>query len=283
MPYADNDGVSLYYEVDGGPEDADAPSRGGGPDGEDPETVALVEGLGYGRWMWNWQRDRLVDEGYRVVVWDNRGAGDSDAPEGPYSVAEMASDLDAVLADVGVDRAHVVGASMGGMIAQQYALDYDRAASLGLLCTSHGGDEAYDLPPETQARMFDVPEDADEREAIRYKMQPAMTEAFWNANDDLVSDIVDWRLDSDASDAAREAQAAGVMAFDSSDRLDEIDVPVLVAHGTADEVLPVENADLLHGKLPNSQLAIFEGGPHLFFVERADELNDRLLAFLDHV
>jgi len=274
MPYADNEGVSLYYEVDGGPED-------GGPD--DPETVALVEGLGYGRWMWNWQRDRLADEGYRVVVWDNRGAGDSDAPEGPYSIAEMASDLDAVLADAGIDRAHVVGASMGGMIAQQYALDYDRAESLGLLCTSHGGDEAYDVPPETQARMFDVPDDADEREAIRYKMKPAMTEQFWNANDDLISDIVDWRLESDASDAAREAQAAGVMAFDSSDRLDEIDVPVLVAHGTADQVLPVENADLLYEKLPKVQLAIFEGGSHLFFVERADELNDRLVAFLDHV
>src|SRR6056297_2952574 len=121
MPYADNDGVSLYYEVDD-PAEADAPNRGEGPDGADPETVALVEGLGYGRWMWRWQRDRLADEGYRVVVWDNRGAGDSDAPEGPYSIAEMASDLDAVLDAVGVDRAHVVGASMGGMIAQQYAL-----------------------------------------------------------------------------------------------------------------------------------------------------------------
>src|SRR6056297_1338841 len=176
MQTVTNDGVELAYE-----------ERGADPDAA--ETVALVEGLGYGRWMWNWQRDRLADEGYRVVVWDNRGAGDSDAPEGPYSIAEMASDLDAVLDAVGVDRAHVVGASMGGMIAQQYALDYDRAESLGLLCTSHGGEEAHDVPEETQARMFGVPEDADERETIRFKMQPAMTEEFWEANDDLISDI----------------------------------------------------------------------------------------------
>lgn len=288
MPYADNDGVSLSYEVveptDGaGESDGADESTDGSADGTDPETVALVEGLGYGRWMWNWQRDRLADEGYRVVVWDNRGAGDSDAPEGPYTIAEMASDLEAVLADAGIERAHVVGASMGGMIAQQYALDYDRAASLGLLCTSHGGEDAHDVPPETQARMFDVPDDADEREAIRYKMAPAMTDEFREANDDLISDIVDWRLDSDASDDAREAQAAGVMAFDASDRLDDIEIPALVAHGTADEVLPVENADLLHEKLPNSRLAIFEGGPHLFFLERADEVNDRLVEFLDDV
>ncbi|NHN57831.1 MULTISPECIES: alpha/beta fold hydrolase [Halorussus] len=268
MPYADNEGVSLYYEL-AGPETGD--------------VVALVEGLGYGRWMWRWQRDRLVDEGYRVVVWDNRGTGDSDEPEGPYTIAEMASDLEAVLDAVGVARAHVVGASMGGMIAQQYALDYDRAASLGLLCTSPGGDDAVPTPEETQARMFDAPGDADEREALRYKMQPAMTDEFWAENQDLIEDIVDWRLAGDASDAAREAQAAGVAAFDSSDRLDEIDVPVLVAHGTDDRVLPVENADLLYEGLPNARLAVFEGGPHLFFIERAEAVNDRLAEFLAHV
>jgi pimeloyl-ACP methyl ester carboxylesterase len=187
-------------------------------------------------------------------------------------------------------------ASMGGMIAQQYALNYDRAASLGLLCTSPGGDEAVETPEETRNRMFNVPEDiveqsstgnqtpsddADEREAIRYKMKPAMTDEFWAANDDLVEDIVDWRLAGDASDAAREAQAAGVARFDASDRLDEIEVPALVAHGTADRVLPVENADLLYERLPNARRVRFEGGSHLFFIERAEGLNDRLAEFLN--
>ncbi|MFC4449361.1 alpha/beta fold hydrolase [Halorussus aquaticus] len=280
MPYADNDGVSLYYETT---DPADGPGSDGSREERDAETVALVEGLGYGRWMWRWQRDRLADEGYRVVVWDNRGTGDSDEPDGPYSIEEMASDLDAVLDAVGAERAHVVGASMGGMIAQQYALDCDRAASLGLLCTSHGGDEAVEIPEETQARMFSVPEDADEREAIRHKMKPAMTDAFWAENDGLIEDIVDWRLAGDASDAARDAQAAGVVAFDSSDRLGDVEVPALVAHGTADRVLPVENADLLYERLPNARLALFEGGSHLFFIEQAEAVNDRLTEFLADV
>jgi pimeloyl-ACP methyl ester carboxylesterase len=292
MPYADNNGISLYYEITG-PDDDTGPTAG-----SDIETIALVEGLGYGRWMWRWQRERLAEAGYRVVVWDNRGTGDSDAqssgarqasergsetPEGPYTIEQMASDLDAVLDAAGVERTHVVGASMGGMIAQQYALDYDRAESLGLLCTSPGGDDAHEVPEETQARMFDVPADADEREAIRFKMKPAMTDEFWAANDDLVEDIVDWRLASDASDAAREAQAAGVMAFDVSDRLDEIEIPALVAHGTDDRVLPVENADLLHEGLPNARLAIFEGGSHLFFIEQSETVTDHLLEFLNDV
>ncbi|WP_327053738.1 alpha/beta fold hydrolase [Halomicrococcus gelatinilyticus] len=265
MPYADNDGVSLYYETDG-PADA--------------ETVVFVEGLGYGRWMWRWQRERFAEE-YRVVVWDNRGTGDSDAPPGPYSVAEMAADLDAVLADAGVDAAHVVGASMGGMVAQRYALDHDRAESLALLCTSPGGDDAVPTPPETRERMFAVPEGADERETIRHRMAPAMTDEFVAEHDDLIADVVDWRLASDADNAAREAQAAAVAAFDPGDRLDEVDVPALVAHGTADRVLPVENARLLAERLPDAELELFEGGPHLFFVEQADAVNDRLLAFLD--
>jgi pimeloyl-ACP methyl ester carboxylesterase len=290
MPYADNDGISLYYEITGPAGDDTDPAEGGtdpaeGDTGtatpeEDAEVVVLVEGLGYGRWMWRWQRERLAEEGYRVVVWDNRGTGDSDEPAGPYTVEEMASDLEAVLADAGVESAHVVGASMGGMIAQQYALDYDRARSLGLLCTSHGGEEAVDTPEETQARMFGVPDDVDEREAIRYKMKPAMTEEFWRENDELIADIVDWRLESDASEAAREAQAAGVVEFDSSDRLGAIDIPVLVAHGTDDRVLPVENADLLYRKLSTVQLAVFEGGSHLFFIEQAERVNDRLVEFL---
>ena len=121
MPYADNDGAKLAYDLDG-PADA--------------ETVTFVEGLSYGTWMWNWQREAF-DE-YRTLAWDHRGTGDSDEPEGPYTVAEMAGDLEAVLDDAGVERTHLVGASLGGMIAQQYALDYDRARSLTLMCTTHG-------------------------------------------------------------------------------------------------------------------------------------------------
>jgi pimeloyl-ACP methyl ester carboxylesterase len=285
--YADNDGVSLYYEVDGpegGP--ADASSSGaaaaGGDDSDPPPTVVFVEGLGYGRWMWQWQADPLAEE-YRTVVFDNRGTGDSDVPAGPYTVAEMAGDLEAVLANAGVESAHVVGASMGGMIAQQYALDYDRAESLALLCTSHGGDEAVPTPPETQERMFGVPADADEREAIRYKMEPAMSDEFWTANDDLIEQIVDWRLAGDAPPTGREAQAAGVAGFDASDEVGDIEIPTLLLHGTDDRVLPVENSRLLHEKLPNSELETFAGGPHLFFIEQADAVTDRLRSFLADV
>jgi 3-oxoadipate enol-lactonase len=265
MPTAHNGDVALSYDREG-PEDA--------------PTVTFVEGLGYGKWMWQFQREPLA-ESYDTIVFDNRGTGDSDCPAGPYTIAEMAGDLAAVLDDAGVESAHVVGASMGGMIAQRFALDHGRADSLALLCTSHGGENAVPVPPETQAYMFDVPEDADEREEIRYKMTPAVSEGFAEEHPGLLEDIVDWRLASDASEAGRNAQAAAVQAFDSSEELDELSLPTLILHGTADEVLPVENAHALQERLPHADLELFEGGPHLFFVEQADAVTDRLREFLD--
>jgi len=267
MPEAYNDGVRLTYEREG-PADA--------------ETVVFVEGIGYSRWMWRWQRRALVDE-YDTILWDNRGTGESSEPEGPYTIEEMAGDLSAVLDDAAVSSAHLVGASMGGMIALQFALDDDRARSLTLMCTSPGGPDAVPVPEETLERMYEVPEEYGEREAIRYKMGPAMSDEFTAANSDLVEQIIDWRLDSDASDQARLWQGAAVQEFDVSDRLDEIQVPALILHGTADRVVPVENGELLAEGLPDAELHTLDGAPHLLFIERESTVNDHLVEFLEDV
>jgi pimeloyl-ACP methyl ester carboxylesterase len=114
-------------------------------------------------------------------------------------------------------------------------------------------------------------------------MEPAMSDEFWTENDELIERIVDWRLAGDATPAGREAQAAGVAGFDASDEVSGIDLPALLCHGTDDRVLPVENSRLLHEKLPNSELETFADGPHLFFIEQADAVTDRLRSFLADV
>jgi len=263
MAYATNDGVRIAYEVSGPPEAA---------------AITFLEGLAYGTWMWNWQRESLSE--YRTVVMDNRGTGDSDAPEGPYTVEEMAADLEAVLDDAGVERTHLVGASLGGMIAQRYVLDYDRAESLALLCTTPGGDDAVPIPEETQARMLAVPDEYGPSETIRHKMEPAFTEAFWADNQDVVDRIVDWRLETDPSEDAYEWQSAAAVGFDASDELGAIDLPTLVLHGTADRVLPVENGRLLSEGIPGAELVEVEGGSHLFFVEQDERVTAEIREFV---
>ena len=283
MPRATRDGVSIYYE-----HETDA-----------GEPVVFVQGLGYGRWMWRWQREAISGE-YDVIAPDNRGTGRSDDglsrlltklpgklstpliyKLAGYSVAGLAADLEAVLADVGLYNVHLVGASLGGMVAQHYALEYGRAKTLTLLCTTHGGEDAVPMPEETREVIFDVPKGASERERLRHRMRPAFSERFTNRNPHLMDRIIEWRLEQDAAEPARVAQAAAGASFDVRERVWELRVPTLVLHGTDDRVVPVENARLLDEKLPNSRLETVDGGSHLFFIEEADRVNETLLGFLD--
>lgn len=267
MAFATNDGVNLHYDVVGPP--------GGG-------VVAFVEGVSFGDWMWRWQRPAVADA-FRTVVWDNRGTGQSDTPEGPYTATEMATDMEAVLDDAGVDAAHFVGASLGGMVALEYALDFDRVESLSLLCTGPGGEDAEPIPEATRDQMLHVPDGLDSAERIRYRMRPAFTDEFRAEHPDVIDRIVDWRLETDPTDQAYEWQAAAAATFDVSDRLDDIDCPAVVLHGTEDRVVPVENGRLLADGVPDARFEPVEGGSHLFFVEQADRVNDVLMDFLGDV
>lgn len=259
MPTASNGGVRLYYETEGS-----------------GEPVVFVEDLGYGAWMWGWQHAALAGP-YEAIVWDNRGTGRSDAPQGPYTVEEMAGDLEAVLADHGARRAHVIGAGLGGMIALRYALDYDRAKSLTLVGTSPGGPRVA-IPSEPRERAFAPPDD---RAALRASLRAVLSESFFEEQPEVIEGIVEWRAVGDADRDGWEAQNAAVNGFDASDRLYEITVPALVVHGTDDALFPVENARLLEGGFPNAESELIEGGPHLVFIERSRDVNDRLMAFLE--
>ncbi len=284
MAQAINDGVSIHYRKHG-----------------DGEAVVFLQGLGYGKWMWRWQRSAVADAGYQTIVPDNRGTGRSDTPgiPGPvrklpgklrrplvttlfgYTIAEMAADVEAVLADAGARRVHLVGSSMGGMIALEYALEYRRAETLTLLGTTPGGDLAEPIPEETLETIFDTPKGASERETIRHRMRPAFNDRFTNRNPHLIDQITEWRLEQDADDVARTAQAAAGGGFDVADQLGRIGQPTLIIHGTDDRVVPVENGELLDQRLPNSRLETVAGGSHLTHLEEADRVNSLLLEFLD--
>jgi pimeloyl-ACP methyl ester carboxylesterase len=139
------------------------------------------------------------------------------------------------------------------------------------------------VPEKTLDRMYNVPEELDERESIRYKMQPAMSETFPERYDDVIEQIVDWRLETDASEQAREWQGAAVQDFDVSDRLDELTLPTMVMHGTGDRVVPPENGKLLAESLPNSRYLTLNDAPHLFFIEEFQQVNEHLHLFLKDV
>src|SRR5271155_3320601 len=148
MPFVDNQGARIYWDEQGH----------GAP-------VLLIMGLGYTSHMWHRTRPVLAQH-YQTVVLDNRGVGKSDVPPGPYSIASMASDAAAVLDAAGTGSAHVFGVSMGGMIAQEFALQYPkRVRSLILGCTASGGPHAIQAEAaalQTLMRQGMTPEEAKE-------------------------------------------------------------------------------------------------------------------------
>lgn len=254
MPIAGNDGVELYYEAAGRDEDA-TPESG--------EPVVFVPDLGCGAWLWGWQAPALA--GPRdAITWDLRGTGRS-SPGETYSIGAMAADLEVVLADHGVRKVAVVGAGMGGMVALRYALDHSRARRLVLLGTAAEG-SVFD------AGAFLGPVD---------DLAALTSAAFREAHPDAVERIADWRAAEDAPGEVRRRQAEAVAAVDVSGRLHEITVPALVAHGTADAVVPPAAGETLAEGLPRGRFERFEEGSHFFFVEQARLVSDALAGFLD--
>ena len=111
--------------------------------------LLLIHGLGYARWGWEPVVEPLA-RSFDVILFDNRGIGESDAPAGPYTAAQMAGDALQVLDEAGVERAHVLGTSLGGMVAQELALAHpERVDKLVLACTTPGGAESFPMPEQT--------------------------------------------------------------------------------------------------------------------------------------
>jgi pimeloyl-ACP methyl ester carboxylesterase len=258
MPTATTDGVDLYYAVDS----ADASD----------EPVVFVNDAGYGAWLWGWQAP-VVARRRQTVVWDLRGTGRSDAPDGPYDVETLAADLEAVLADAGVASAHLVGAGLGGMIALAYARRYSRAETLALLGTAASGDA---VDADALATAF-APRD--DPAGLRASLDVALS-VDHGKYPELVEDIVDWRRTDDADRVGFDAQSAAMAAFDATDWLYEVTLPTLVFHGVADRIVPADAGRRLANGLPRGEFEAVEGG-HLCFVEQSRAVTDVLLDFFD--
>lgn len=259
----DRDGHRLYYEVGGR---------------EDGPPLLLIRGLGRSASYWLDFR-RLLEAERRVVVFDNRGIGRSDTPDGWWGTAEMADDAARVLRAAGVERADVFGISLGGMIAQQLALRHPhRVDRLVLACTTPGGDAT--VPIRRRAAL------ALARTARMTPRDAQATNARWVLSPEYLAahpEIVDvW-----ASIAEREPRSVrGLLGqifagarHDAWRLLAHLPHETLVLTGDADRLVPPVNSERIAGRIPRARLDHVRGAGHDFPTERADETADRVLAF----
>lgn len=259
MPYVESNGARIYWE-----------ERGGG------EPLLMIMGLGYSLEMWGRVAPALAEH-YRVIVFDNRGVGRSDVPPGPYTIAGMAADAEAVLRAAGLERAHVLGVSMGGMIAQEFALAYpERVHSLVLGCTAFGGPHAVSASPAVIGILF-ARATMDAEDAIR-AMVPHIYDAG-TPRERIEEDLAMRRRTLPTAEGYL-AQVQAVMSWSSYDRLPQIKAPTLVIHGETDELVPVENGRLIAERIAGAELVLLPSASHIYFTDQPEASLNATLRFL---
>lgn len=243
--------------------------------GEGP-PVLLIHGLGYGRWGWE-PLVPTLKERFRVITFDNRGIGESSVPEGPYSAAQMAGDALAVLDAAGAGQAHLVGASLGGMIAQELALSHpDRVDRLVLIASHPGAPHGYPMPEVTVQLMTEAQALPPEEALHRFVVNALGPEP----DRSVVERIMGHRLANPPDPTGWQGQAAAGTTYEGGDRARDMASPTLVLTGTADRVVDPRNGELLADMIPDSTLHVVPDGGHLLFWEHPEQIADLMIQFL---
>lgn len=277
MPKIRINEIALYYEIHGGGELLEDPMRSA--DRTRP-SLLLVAGLGFGVWSWYRQISAFARE-FVTIAFDNRGAGQSDKPDVEYTIKMMAEDAAELLRALKIERAHVLGHSMGGYIAQELALSYpDLVAGLVLVSTSFGGKNAVLMSAETAAQMRSELEADDPEVALRRGLSLRFSDRFIAEHPDLINEFIALRRAHLPPRAAWLRQFAACLTFETESRLPSLHVPTLILTGDDDPIVPAENSRRLAARIPGSRLRVLEGARHLVFIERAEEFNHLVIEFL---
>ncbi|OGO32450.1 MAG: hypothetical protein A2Z29_06365 [Chloroflexi bacterium RBG_16_56_11] len=215
---------------------------------------------------------------YRLVLFDNRGAGKSDAPDIPYTIEKMADDMSGLLDAIGIRSAHIWGASMGGMIAQQFALRYpERVRSLILACTCCGG--PLGKLSDESIKFMKQRKNMNPKEMVEEMLRLSITQEFAEKNPELIQNIISVFLEHPTPTQGQTRQEQAIIKHNTYKRLSEIKAPTLILHGEADKSISAKNAQILAHRIPNAQLLIFANTGHML-LEALDELNKTTLDFL---
>ncbi len=266
MPQAlADDGVRIHYQVFG---------RAGG------EPVLMIQGLGTDSRGWLGQR-LAFGARYRCIALDNRGVGRSDKPAGPYAMQTMVDDVIAVLDDADVGSAHVMGASMGGIIAQLLAVEHpERVRSLVLACTAcHHTAWRRELLAEWAEQVRTQGMRSFAARNLRWIVGSRSLRRFWPLMQ-IVGPVA-----FSCPPASFGAQVGAILAMDDSVRvkLASIRTPTLVIVGSQDVLTPLADSEELAERIPAAQLAVVPGGAHGFMFEHATTYNRVVIDFLDSV
>jgi 3-oxoadipate enol-lactonase len=261
MPTASVNGIDINYRLEG----------------DGPETIVLINGLADDLETWVLQMDDLLGAGYRVLRFDNRGVGQTSKPEGPYTSRMLADDAKALVDELGLQDFHLIGVSMGGMIAQEYALNHGGdLRTLTLACT-------YAAPGPFCSRMFAMWHDMAPVNGVPFIMRDvtlwAFTVPFFEEREDEAKEFEAEMAAMDMSVETYLAQLHVIQTHDTTGRLDQISTPTLVLAGEQDILIPVSLSKRLQEQIPGADWATTKGG-HACMWEHPGEFNRTYLEWI---
>lgn len=265
MPKVNANGITLYYEIHGEAH---------------TETLILINGVGQWHAAW-WRNVGPLAEHFRVVTFDNRGVGDSDKPDIPYTLDMMAEDALGLMDGLDIERAHVLGHSLGGGIALFMARKQpERISKLVLASTLYWGPGVAMPSPRAMQLLQD--RSGDPFELVKNGIRVATADGFEARDPEGFRKLIDMRFDSQQTPNLYLRHSQAGLPYFTADHIADFvpPMPVLLLVGEYDEVAPRANSEAIAAKWPEAKLVVVQGAGHLFNIERPDEVNRIVAGFL---
>jgi pimeloyl-ACP methyl ester carboxylesterase len=253
--------LNVYYEIHGA----------------GTQTLTLIRGMGADLMSWFAQLPEFSRH-FRTLVFDNRGAGRTDKPDAPYSTRQMASDVKNLLDTLHIEHTALLGISLGGMVAQEFAIHYPHKLSCLILgCTSFGGPQSVPFPAQFLNAVRAGP--TFDGEVRKLQEQAMYSEETIRGRRDVIAAHAESRRMFPMPEFALTRQAEALLSHDAAGRVGEIQVPTLVITGREDRLIPPANSRLLAQRIPGAILEELPGG-HLFSTEHPSLFNQRVIEFV---
>jgi pimeloyl-ACP methyl ester carboxylesterase len=234
------------------------------------EPLLLIMGMSGTHLSWGEPFLQLLERDFEVTIFDNRGVGKSSRAEVGYAIADLADDSAGLIDALGHESMHVLGISMGGMIAQELALRHpEKIRTLTLGCTYSGGEGSALTPPAVFHKLAAGWQSGDRERALRVGWEVNVSQAF-SANEDAYGAFRQAAIDLPVAVPVIIGQLQAIGRHDTAARLGDIVAPTLVIHGTEDQMLPVGNGRMIAERIAGARLEIFDGVGHLFWVEQPE-------------
>jgi pimeloyl-ACP methyl ester carboxylesterase len=265
MPIARVNDIDIYFEI-----------HGSGP------PLVLIMGLRRNAEWWYRQISELSKH-FTIIAFDNRGAGRSDKPEIEYSIRLFADDTAELMNFLEMPKAHILGISMGGYIAQELAINHpDKVNGLILGCTSSGGRRAV-IMSEERMEKFTANKGLTPEQILRKDMDLYFSNRFIREHPEWIAEFVNISLLYYQPADAFFRQLNACLNHDTVDRVSQISSPTLIMTGDDDHLVPSENSLILKELMPEADLELLAGCRHCFFMEESEKFNRSVVRFLGSI